>query len=232
MVCVSFDQGGAIRRNDLFEARHPTGAGKVRGKTLFQHADRDIGRGGCARGSPEKRDQRAILSCDALGPELQSPSRFCPVPLFYDVIAAGVAVAAYGTFFSVPWRMLPIPMLIGMLAHAARWLVVAGAGFRIELGAFVACLIVSVIVAPIVERLRLPFAGLAFASVVSLVPGVFLFQMGGGLLTLVALGAKGPAGLLQDVIVDGATAFVVVLAMAFGLIIPKLCIDRIRRASN
>ena len=32
---------------------------------------------------------------------------------------------------------------------------------------------------------------------------------------------------LQDVIVDGATAFVVVLAMAFGLIIPKLCIDSI-----
>jgi hypothetical protein len=31
------------------------------------------------------------------------------------------------------------------------------------------------------------------------------------------------------VIVDGATAFVVVLAMAFGLIIPKLCIDRFRQ---
>jgi len=43
------------------------------------------------------------------------------VPLFCDVIAAGVAVAAYGTFFSMPWRMLPIPMLIGMLVHAARW---------------------------------------------------------------------------------------------------------------
>jgi hypothetical protein len=31
--------------------------------------------------------------------------------------------------------------------------------------------------------------------------------------------------LLHDVIVDGASAFVVVLAMAFGLIIAKLCID-------
>ncbi len=47
---------------------------------------------------------------------------------------------------------------------------------------------------------------------------------------LIALGAKAPAGLLQNVIVDGATAFVVVLAMAFGLIIPKLCIDRLRHA--
>jgi uncharacterized membrane protein YjjP (DUF1212 family) len=150
------------------------------------------------------------------------------VPLLYDVVAAGAAVAAYGTFFSMPWRMLPIPMLIGMLAHAARWLVIAAAGFRIEMGAFVACLIVSVMVTPIAERLRLPFAGIAFASVVSLIPGVFLFRMGGGLLALIALGAEAPTGLLRDVIVDGATAFVVVLAMAFGLIIPKLCIDRFR----
>ena len=29
--------------------------------------------------------------------------------------------SAYGTFFAMPWRMLPVPMLIGMLAHAARW---------------------------------------------------------------------------------------------------------------
>jgi hypothetical protein len=35
---------------------------------------------------------------------------------------------------------------------------------------------------------------------------------------------------LQNVIIDGATAFVVVLAMAFGLIIPKLCIDGFRHA--
>jgi uncharacterized membrane protein YjjB (DUF3815 family) len=150
------------------------------------------------------------------------------VPLFYDVIAAGIAVAAYGTFFAMPWRMLPIPVGIGMLAHAARWAIVTAAGLGIEMGAFAACLIVGVMVTPIAERLRLPFAGIAFASVVSLIPGIFLFRMGGGLLTLIALGAKAPTGLLQDVMIDGATAFVVVLAMVFGLIIPKLCIDRYR----
>jgi uncharacterized membrane protein YjjP (DUF1212 family) len=166
-----------------------------------------------------------LLGLGIGGVALPASGATIAVPLLYDVIAAGVAVAAYGTFFSMPWRMLPIPMLIGMLAHAARWLVVS-AGSSIEWGAFVACLIVSVMVTPIAERLRLPFAGIAFASVVSLVPGVFLFRMGGGLLALIALGANGQTSLLRDVIVDGATAFVVVLAMACGLIIPKLCIDR------
>jgi uncharacterized membrane protein YjjP (DUF1212 family) len=43
-----------------------------------------------------------------------------PVPLGYDVIAAGLAVSAYCTFFAMPWRMMPIPILVGMLAHAFR----------------------------------------------------------------------------------------------------------------
>jgi len=169
-----------------------------------------------------------LLGLAVGGVALPASGEITAVSLLYDVIAAGVAVAAYGTFFSMPWRMLPIPTLIGMLAHAARWLVVAAAGFGIEIGAFVACLIVSVMVTPIAERLRLPFAGIAFASVVSLIPGVFLFWMGGGLLTLIASGAKAPTAVLQDVIVDGSTAFVVVLSMAFGLIIPKLCMDHFR----
>src|SRR5260370_591578 len=48
-----------------------------------------------------------------------------PVPLGYDVLAAGVAVAAYGTFFAMPWRMLPLPIAIGMLAHASRWAMIS-----------------------------------------------------------------------------------------------------------
>jgi uncharacterized membrane protein YjjP (DUF1212 family) len=153
------------------------------------------------------------------------------VPFSYDALAAVVAVVAYGTFYCIPWRMLPFPVLIGVLAHAARWVIVTAVGLRIEIGVFIACLIVSVMLTPTAERLHLPFAGIAFASVVSLGPGVYLFRTGGGLVTLIALGAKAPIGLLQDVIVDGATAFVIVLAMAFGLIIPKLYIDHLRRAN-
>jgi uncharacterized membrane protein YjjP (DUF1212 family) len=153
------------------------------------------------------------------------------VPFSYDALAAAVAVVAYGTFYSLPWRMVPIPVLIGVLAHAARWVIVTAVGLRVEMGAFIACLVVSVMLTPIAERWHLPFAGIAFASIVSLGPGVFLFRAGGGLVTLISLGAKAPTGLLQDVIVDGATAFLIVLAMALGLIIPKLCIDRFRHAN-
>src|SRR4029077_17675731 len=144
-----------------------------------------------------------------------------PVPLGYDVIAAGVAVAAYGTFFAMPWRMLPIPILIGMLAHASRWAIISVAGASIEIGALVACLVVGTIITPIADRLRLPFAGLAFASVVSLIPGVFLFRMAGGMVDLVTLGPQAPQELVQ-VVADGTTAIQIILAMTFGLILPKM----------
>ena len=80
------------------------------------------------------------------------------VPRGYDVIAAGVAVAAYGTFFAMPWRMLPIPILIGMLAHALRWAAISLAGASVATGALVACLVVGTLTTPLADRLRLPFS--------------------------------------------------------------------------
>jgi uncharacterized membrane protein YjjB (DUF3815 family) len=148
-----------------------------------------------------------------------------PVPLGYDVIAAGVAVAAYGTFFAMPWRMLPIPAAIGMLAHASRWAMISLAGASVETGALAACLVVGIIITPITDRLRLPFAALCFASVVSLIPGVYLFRMAGGFVDLITLGERASIDVLLNTISDGTTATLIILAMAFGLILPKMCIE-------
>ncbi len=163
------------------------------------------------------------LSFGGVGLPVSAPSQ--PAPFGYDVIAAGVAVAAYGTFFSMPWRMLPIPIAIGMFAHASRWWLMTLAGVDAAIGAFAACLVVGIIVTPVADRLRLPFAAFAFASVVSLIPGVFLFRMAGGMVDLLKLGDKASFEVLRNTIADGTTAILVILAMAFGLIVPKMCIE-------
>jgi uncharacterized membrane protein YjjB (DUF3815 family) len=125
--------------------------------------------------------------------------------------------------------MLPIPIAVGMLAHAARWAAISTSLAGVVGGAFIACLIVGTIITPIVDRLRLPFGALAFASVVSLIPGVFLFRMAGGFVELIKLGENAPVALVTNTIVDGATATLIVLAIAFGLILPKLCIEHFYR---
>jgi uncharacterized membrane protein YjjP (DUF1212 family) len=147
------------------------------------------------------------------------------VPFGYDLIAAGVAVAAYGTFFAMPWRMLPIPIIVGMIAHAARWAMISTSLAGVVTGAFIACLIVGFIITPIVDRLRLPFGALAFASVVSLIPGVFIFRMAGGLVEIIKLGDKAPLDLIINMLADGTNSALITLAISFGLILPKLCIE-------
>jgi uncharacterized membrane protein YjjP (DUF1212 family) len=159
------------------------------------------------------------------GASLPAAQAAAPVPLLYDFLAAGVAVAAYGTFFSMDWRLLPAPMAIGMVAHAARWLAIA-CGCGVATGALIACLIVGCIVTPVSHRLHLPFAALGFASVVSLIPGVFLFQMAGGLVDLVSLGADAPPSVLAGVVTNGFSAFVILLAITLGLILPKMMIEK------
>jgi uncharacterized membrane protein YjjP (DUF1212 family) len=168
-----------------------------------------------------------LFGFTALGANLAIAGPSPPVPLVIDVIAAGCAVASFGTFFSMPWRLFAFPIAAGMLAHAARWALISVAGTNAATGALVACMLVSVLVTPIVDRLHLPFAALAFSAVVSMMPGFFLLNAATGLVELVSIGPTAPATLLMTIATNGATAFLVIMAMTFGLILPRMLFERV-----
>jgi uncharacterized membrane protein YjjP (DUF1212 family) len=165
-----------------------------------------------------------LLGLALLGVSLPTDPTGRAIPLWQDVIAAGVAVAAYSVFFSTPLRMLPWPVAVGMFAHALRWAATIQFGFGAATGALVACVAVALILTPVSRRTHMPFAAIGFASVVSMMPGIYLFRMASGLLQI-ASGSPTTLDMLSATTADGLLAAMIILAMSFGLIVPKLAVD-------
>ncbi|WP_407154871.1 threonine/serine exporter ThrE family protein [Bradyrhizobium sp. STM 3557] len=171
-----------------------------------------------------------LLGLASLGIVLPADPPGRIVPLWQDVIAAGIAVAAYGVFFSMPLKMLPTCIAVGTLAHALRWISIILLGCNVATGAFIACSFVAAVLTPASRLASLPFAAVGFASVVSMIPGVYLFRMASGLLQIVASPKIGPQ-LVDATISDGLTAVAILLSMGLGLVLPKQIIDYIAERS-
>lgn len=143
-------------------------------------------------------------------------------PFCLDVLAAAIAAASYPVYFSMRWRMIGWPIGVGALAHAVHWWVLH-AGASLALAAFLSCLLAGAILVPVSHYMRIPFAGIGFASVVALVPGVYVFRTLSG---FALFGSDPSPALLSAATSDLIVASITVTGMAIGLALPMHLIGR------
>ncbi len=146
------------------------------------------------------------------------------VPLLHNVIAAGLAVAGYGTFYNMAWRVLPLPIVVGMSAHGMQWLLLDW-GVAVATATLGACAVAGLLSAVLAQHLRQPFAAFAFAAVVCMIPGLYLFDAAAALVRMVSHGQHEPLELLLSGAINGVQAILIILAMTVGLIVPKMLYD-------
>lgn len=157
-----------------------------------------------------------ILGLYAGGQSLAVTAASTSAPLLVDVIAAGVAAASYPVYFSMPWRMIGWPVAVGMVAHGVHWYGLES-GADPAIAAFASCLLVGAILVPVSHRMRIPFAGIGFAAVVALVPGVYVFRTLAG---FIEFAGAPTAQLLAAAAGDLIGASIIITGMALGLALP------------
>jgi uncharacterized membrane protein YjjB (DUF3815 family) len=146
------------------------------------------------------------------------------VPLWQDMVFAGVVAACYGIYYSMPLPMLVWPVAAGVVAHALRWVALLQFHLSATIAVLIASIFVGFVITPVARRRHLPFAAIGFASVVSMLPGSYIFRMAGGL-AKIADGSPPTVPLITGTIADGSTAILVTLALGIGLLGPKLLLD-------
>lgn len=145
-------------------------------------------------------------------------SSIAQIPLWADVMLAGIAACGFGAVYNAPWSVLLPSILCGMLGHGIRYLGLEY-GVGLAMSTLIACFVIGVFAASFVERLRVPFAAVAFASAVPMMPGVLMFRAIGGAMEISLAGAKAGPVLVASTFSNLFTAGFVVGAMGMGLLI-------------
>lgn len=143
------------------------------------------------------------------------------VPVAVDVGAAAVAAGSYCVYFSLPVRLIVWPVVVGALAHGTRWVALT-LGSGLVGGSLLACVVSGLLLAPITRRRHCSFAGVGFAAVVALVPGVFVFRATTG---IVDLTTHPTTATVTAVAADLSTASLTLCAMGVGLVLGQRVSD-------
>jgi uncharacterized membrane protein YjjB (DUF3815 family) len=138
--------------------------------------------------------------------------------LLSDMALAAIATCGFAAFFNTPWRQLAVAAAGGMAGHGLRFLALEN-GLSLEVATFFGGLAVGAISAWMARSNHAPFAVIAFAGAVTMIPGTSVYRALGGSLRLARLAEDSDLTLVTSTLGSSIEGFVVVSGLALGLVL-------------
>jgi uncharacterized membrane protein YjjB (DUF3815 family) len=180
----------------------------------------------------------AIIAVSALGIVLGMELTLSYVPsgdaridhlnLITDMILAGIVTCGFALFYNANWTHTGLAMLGGMAGHGTRFIALE-LGARVEVATFLGGFAVGVVAALIARSYKLPFAVVAFAGAVTMMPGLQMYRSLGGALQLARLKSEADLSLITSLSGNAVQSGLVVSSLALGLIVAERAVPMLLR---
>lgn len=141
-----------------------------------------------------------------------------PLNLLSDMILAGMVTCGFAVFYNTTWRLVGMAVVGGMIGHGLRYLALEE-GCRLEVATFFGALAVGIVSGWIAQAGKIPFAIIAFAGAVTMMPGLHIYRALGGALQLARGTSAADSAALAGTLGNALQACLVVGGLAVGLIL-------------
>jgi uncharacterized membrane protein YjjP (DUF1212 family) len=135
-----------------------------------------------------------------------------------DVILAGVVTCGFAVFYNTAWRQVGMAAVGGMAGHGLRFLVLE-AGYRPEAATFLGGLAVGVVSGWMARSSRIPFAVIAFAGAVTMMPGLHMYRALVGTLQLARMTNETDPAAMAGTLGHASQACLEVSGLVLGLLL-------------
>lgn len=135
-----------------------------------------------------------------------------------DMFLAGLVTIGFAVFYNTTWPHTWMATAGGMVGHGLRFLALE-ANWGLVPATFIGGLAVGVVSAWIVRSYKIPFAVIAFAGAVTMMPGLQIYRAIGGSMKLARLKESAELSTIANASANLWQACFVVIALALGLIV-------------
>ncbi len=132
-----------------------------------------------------------------------------------DMLLAGIVTCGFAMYYNAAWPHIALAAIGGMMGHGLRYLL-SEAGCRLDVATFFGGLAIGVVAALVARTYKLPFAVVAFAGAVTMMPGVQMYRALRGSLQLAHLKAVAELPMIAGTLGDASQACVVVARLPWA----------------